>query len=286
MSENVMIVGAGAMGAGIAQVCAQAACRVLLTDLEQAALDKALAGMQKSLEKLHSKGRIEESPEVVAGRVTTGLMSKDGLPEAPEVTLAIEAVFEDVELKRDVLAKVEAAVSATCLIATNTSGIPIGKLAEALSSPARFVGMHFFNPAVLMRMVEVVRGQATSDEAFAKAVEVVSGLGKDPLPVKLDLPGFVLNRISMVASNEAIRLVEMGAAEAADVDRGVKGAFGWKMGPLETADLVGLDVLLSARGQIYEHTKDERFKPPDLIKKKVEAGELGRKTGKGFYEYK
>ncbi|MBW1873682.1 MAG: 3-hydroxyacyl-CoA dehydrogenase family protein, partial [Deltaproteobacteria bacterium] len=131
-----------------------------------------------------------------------------------------------------------------------------------------------------------VRGSATSDETFSKALEVVIALGKDPLPVKLDLPGFVLNRIAMVASNEAIRLVEMGAVEAADLDRGVKGAFGWKLGPLETADLVGLDVLLSARGQIYEHTKDERFKPPDLIKKKVAAGELGRKTGKGFYEYK
>ena len=282
MPEQVLIIGAGTMGWGIAQVFAQAGHAVVLEDVDPDALEKGLAGMRKSLAKLHEKGRIDEPADVVAARVHTQSTASD---HAPGVGVAIEAVFENMELKKKVLDALEARLEPGALLATNTSGIPIGELAGVLERPERFLGLHFFNPSVLMRIVEVVKGSLTSGQAFDEAVGLVESLGKEPVQVKRDIPGFVLNRISMVASNEAIRLVEQGVASVADIDRGIKGAFGWRMGPLETADLVGLDVLLAARGQIFELTGDERFEPPELVRKLVAEGKTGRKAGAGFYEY-
>jgi 3-hydroxybutyryl-CoA dehydrogenase len=283
--QRVAVIGAGAMGGGIAQLCAQAGHPVSLVDVEPAILERARRAMQRSLTKLHHKGRLAETPDQVLARIRTVSDPEAPLPHADEVGVAIEAVPEDPALKRQVLRALESHIPGDALIATNTSGLPVGELAEGLQRPGRFVGMHFFNPPVLLRVVEVVRGPATTGDSFERAVAFVEALGQEPLPVRRDLPGFVLNRISMAASNEAIRLVEMGVVEPEEVDRGVRGAFGWKMGPLQTADLVGLDVIYAARQRIFERTGDSRFEPPALIRRLVEAGKLGRKTGCGFYEY-
>ena len=285
MSERIAVIGAGTMGSGIAQLSAQAGHAVSLVDVSTDRLDQALASIRRSATKLHQKGRLADDADAVLSRIQTAASTAGALPHADEVTLALEAVPEDPDLKRALLADLARALPADALIATNTSGLPIGELAEGLPHPERVLGLHFFNPPVLMRVVEVVRGPATSDAAFERAVAFVRGLDRDPVRVQRDLPGFVLNRIAMAASNEAIRLVELGVATPEEVDRGVKGAFGWKMGPLETADLVGLDVVYHARMQIFERTGDARFKPPGLVKTLVDAGKLGRKTGSGFYHY-
>ncbi len=285
MSDSVLVVGGGAMGSGIAQVAAQAGARVVLVDVDQAVLEGAVERMRPSLEKLAKKGRIRETPGIVLARIQTHTWSGGDLPALPDATLAVEAVPEDPDLKTRVLVAVEAAVGPDTILATNTSGIPVTTLSAALDKPERFCGLHFFNPPALMRVVEVIRGAHTSDETFHKAAALIRGFDRDPVLVQQDLPGFVLNRIAMTASNEAIRLVQEGVATAEDVDRGVKGAFGWRMGPLETADLVGLDVVLAARGEIFRQTGDARFEPPALLQKLVDEGRLGRKSGRGFYDY-
>lgn len=285
MSERVLVVGAGTMGAGIAQVCAQSGREVVLADVDAKRLSAAVGAARRSLAKLAEKGRLAEPPGEVAARISIApVPAGEPLPDCG-ADVAIEAVFEDLELKRGVLRAAEEACRPGALLATNTSGIPIGRLADALSVPSRLVGMHFFNPAALMRVVEVVACAATAPEAFEAAADFVTSLGKDPLRVRRDVPGFVLNRIGQAASNEAIRLVQHGVASAEEIDRGVKGAFGWKMGPFETADLVGLDVLLAVRTEMYAQTGDPRFEPPRLVRELVEQGRLGRKSGRGFFEY-
>ena len=285
MSRNVLVVGAGTMGAGIAQVCAQAGFSVVLADESSEQLDRATASIGRSAGKLAEKGRIDMTREEVVGaiRVLPGPLEDAHLPSPPEV--AIEAALEDKDLKLRILGTMERLCSNATLLATNTSGIPVSSLAEALDRPERFVGLHFFNPVVMMRVVEVVQGSSTGEAELERATELARDLGKEPVVVRKDIPGFVLNRIAMVASNEAIRLVQEGVASAAEIDRGVKGAFGWRMGPLETADLVGLDVVLAARSAIFEQTGDERFEPPALLLELVGQGQLGRKSGRGFHDY-
>lgn len=280
----VLVVGAGTMGAGIAQLCAQAGLQVTLTDIDPGQLQAAEATIRASLHKLAAKGRIALDPGAVVAAIQFAHTPEGELPSAA-YHAAIEAVPEEIELKLGVLRQLERACPAHALLASNTSGIPITRLAAALEHPQRLVGLHFFNPVVLMRAVEVIRGEASSVLAFDAAVELVHALGKEPLRVREDIPGFVLNRISMVASNEAMRLVERGVASAQEIDRGVRGAFGWKMGPLETADLVGLDVVLAARDAIFRQTGDPRFEPPPILRQLVAQGRLGRKSGGGFYDH-
>ena len=280
---NVLVVGAGTMGHGIAQVCAQAGHHVTLQDVDQAQIDRAMAAIRRSVETLYGKGRLAEHPPTVLDRIR--VVRADQPVTDPGLDLALEAVPEDIGLKIRVLQAMETGIADHALLATNTSGIPVSELARGLTHPERFGGIHFFNPVPLMRVVEVVAGDATSTATFDALVAFARGIDKNPLRVKRDRPGFVLNRIAMAASNEAIRLVQDGVASAAEIDAGVKGAFGWKMGPLETADLVGLDVVLAARTQIFEQTSDPRFEPPALLHDLVQRGHLGRKTGRGFHEY-
>ena len=269
------------MGRGIAQVCAQSGIRVELCDLEPKALRQALEQIEWSVGKLNEKGKLKEPPAAILGRIHT----VDGLETAGSADLAIEAVFEKLELKQGVFKTLDSACAPDALLASNTSAIPITELAAVTARPSKVLGLHFFNPVPMMPAVEVVRGVATAEETMQAGVAFVRALGKEPIRVESDVPGFLLNRINLVGYVEAIRLLEQGVGSVSDIDNGVRLAFGRRMGPLETGDLVGLDVSFGALTAIYNESQDQRFYPPQLLRRKVRAGELGRKTGRGWYIY-
>lgn len=279
--KKVMVVGSGLMGSGIAQVCAQAGIRVFVYDAAKAALDKALANIRWSVGKFAEKGKLSEDPDAVMKRI----VPVEGLEVAGEVDLAIEAVFEDMDVKREVFRKLGEVCAEDALIASNTSAIPITEMASVTRNPERVLGTHFFSPVPLMQVVEVIRGISTSDQTMAKGREFVLQIGKEPIMVNRDVPGFVINRINMPSSIEAMKLVEEGVATPEDIDKGLRLGLGRKMGVFETGDMVGLDVTFGALTAIYRETGDPRFYPPLLLRRKVKAGHLGRKTGKGWYEY-
>jgi 3-hydroxybutyryl-CoA dehydrogenase len=284
MVDEAVVVGAGTMGAGIAQTLAQRDLWVTLVDVDEATLQRARRSIWSSAQRLADRGRITLTAEQILARIDLVVAQGGRIPKRPQATTGIEAVHEDSGLKRAVLAALQSSCAPDALLATNTSAIPIAELSSQLDDPSALIGLHFFNPPVLMQVVEVVRGPDSSDQAIALGLALVRRLGKDPLLVQHDIPGFVLNRIAIVASNEAMRLVQDGVATAEEIDRGVKGAFGWRMGPLETADLVGLDVVLAARMAIYQRTGDARFEPPRILRDLVDAGRLGRKSGGGFHD--
>jgi len=269
------------MGSGIAQVCAQSGINVVLNDVDQGASDKALDAIAWSVRKLIQKDKLSEDSKTILGRIKT---CTDYGP-ASKADLAIEAVFEKIEIKGDVFKKLSAACREDALLASNTSAIPITDLAAATKFPEKVLGLHFFNPVPMMNVVEVVRGVATSDYTINVGMDFVKKMGKDPIQVKSDVAGFLLNRINFPSTIEAIRLVEQGIGTVEDIDKGMKLAFGRRMGPFETGDLVGLDVTYNALMACYEETKDSRFYPPRLLRRKVAAGELGRKAGRGWYKY-
>ncbi len=279
--KKVLIVGSGLMGAGIAQVCAQAGLEVILNDINQEILDKALRNIRWSLGKLIEKGKVSENIEVIIDRIKTFI----DLNSVPQVDLVIEAVFEDLSIKQDVFKKIDDIFKGETIFASNTSAIPITEIAASTKRPERILGLHFFNPVVMMDIVEVVKGIRTSEEVMQIGINFVRSIGKEPIRVERDIAGFLLNRINLVGYVEAIRLLEQGIGTVEDIDKGVRLAFGRRMGPFETGDLVGLDVSCNALMAIYEETKDIRFYPPDLLRRKVKAGELGRKTGRGWYRY-
>ena len=279
--KKVCVVGSGTMGSGIAQVCAQAGLSVALCDISQAMLDKALKTIKSSVTKFAEKGTIKESADVVMGRIKT---STD-YSGAADADLVIEAVFETIEVKTEAIKKISAVIGAKTIIGSNTSAIPISRLAAAASHPENFLGLHFFNPVPMMQAVEVIKGISTSDEVFKFGGDFVRFIGKEPVMVNKDIAGFILNRINMLTNMEAYRLVEQGVASPEDIDKGVRLAFGRRMGPFETSDLVGLEVQLAAYTNTYEEEKDPKFYPPAILRQKVYAGHLGRKTGKGWYEY-
>lgn len=279
--NKVFVVGAGTMGNGITQVCAQKGLSVVMSDLSRDLMDKALKNIEWSVSKFIEKGKVSEDLDTIMGRIRT---STD-YEAAADADLVIEAVFEKLEIKHEVFAKIDAVVGDKTIMASNTSAIPITNIASAVSRPENFVGLHFFNPVPMMAAVEVIRGISTSDEAFQYGADFVKFIGKEPIMVNKDIAGFILNRINMVSNMEAMRLVEQGVATPEDIDKGMRLAFGRKMGPFETGDLVGLEVSLMAYTNVYEEEKDLRFYPPSIMRRKVLAGHLGRKTGKGWYDY-
>jgi 3-hydroxybutyryl-CoA dehydrogenase len=279
--HRVFIVGAGLMGGGIAQACAQSGFEVTITDVDAAIVEKTLKTIAWSVGKLVEKGSVKDSVEVVMGRIKT---SRDCKP-AGEADLVLEAVFESLDVKRDVFQKLDEVARPESIMASNTSAISISDLASFTKRPAKFVGIHFFSPVPMMPAAEVIRGHATSEETFAAGVTFVRQLGKEPILVKKDVPGFVINRINFRANLEAMRLVEEGVATVEDIDKGLRLASGRRMGIFETGDLVGLDITHGALMFIYETTKDPYWYPPAILRRKVRAGHLGRKTGKGWYEY-
>jgi len=279
--KQVLVVGAGLMGSGIAQVCAQAGVEVLLHDASAEALARAVKSIEWSVGKFVEKGQLKESPEAILGRITI----VSSISDPPRAELAIEAVFEDLAVKQEIFRNLDAVCGPGTLFASNTSAIPITELAAATRRPQNVLGLHFFSPVPMMQAVEVIRGIATSDATADFGKRFVQKIGKEPILVNRDLAGFVINRINFPSAIEAMRLVEQGVASVEDIDKGLRLASGRRMGIFETGDMVGLDVTYGALMAIYRESGDERFFPPLLLRRKVKAGHLGRKTGKGWYEY-
>lgn len=279
--DKVLIVGSGLMGSGIAQVCAQSAIQVILYDIREEAIEKGLKNIAWSVSKFIEKGKLTEDRETILGRINKAT----DLSGASEADLVIEAVFEKLGLKQDIFRQLDESCRPEAVLATNTSAIPITELAAVTKRPEKVVGLHFFSPVPMMQAVEVIKGVSTAEETMREAVDFVRKIGKEPIRVESDIPGFLLNRINLVSYVEAIRLVEQGIGTVEDVDRGIRLAFGRRMGPLETGDLVGLDVSYGALMAIYEESRDIRYYPPQLLRRKVKSGQLGRKTGMGWYAY-
>lgn len=275
------VIGSGTMGYGIAQAAAQKGYEVLLYDIVQDQLDKAKNSIAASLKGRVAKGKIsEEEMDCIIGNITT---STD-IQNLADRDIIIEAIIEKVELKQNVFSDIEDIVSKDTLLATNTSSLPIIEIAQGLKDPSRLVGIHFFNPAPVMKLVEIVRSLVVSEDVVERAKQFAASLDKEVILAK-DTPGFVVNYLQYPFRLNAIRMLEQGMATKEDIDKAAKLGLGHPMGPFELQDLVGLDITYNAVKAIYEETKDPAMAPPILLKRMVEAGLLGRKTGKGFYEY-
>lgn len=279
--NKVMVVGSGLMGSGIAQVCAQSGIAVWLNDVSEEALERALKNIAWSVDKFIQKGKLSEDRESIMARIT----AVQDVNTGADADLAIEAVFEKVELKREIFKSLDHACGPRTLIASNTSAIPITELAAMTGRSDKVLGIHFFSPVPMMQAVEVIKGIATSDQTAQLGKRFVELIGKEPIMVNRDIAGFVINRINFPSTIEAMRLVEQGVATIEDIDKGLRLGSGRKMGIFETGDMVGLDVTYGAMMATYQETGDPRFYPPLLLRRKVKAGHLGRKTGKGWYEY-
>ncbi|MCB2227585.1 MAG: 3-hydroxyacyl-CoA dehydrogenase family protein [Desulfarculaceae bacterium] len=279
--ERVLVVGAGFMGGGIAQVCATSGRRVHLMDVSPKALDKARAGMEVSLGKLAAKGVIGETPEEVLDRLSL----EQDLAAASAADWIIEAALEKEALKLELFAELDRLAPEATPIGSNTSSIPIGRLAGATAHPERVLGLHFFGPVPLMGLVEVIQAEATSDEVFERSLAFIRSLGKTPVKVRRDLPGFVMNRVFAAALSEAADLVAAGVATPEDVDAGMRLGYGWKAGPFEIADNAGLDTIALIDDFLVSMGEEKLISRSGLVKRMVEEGRLGRKAGKGFYRY-
>jgi 3-hydroxybutyryl-CoA dehydrogenase len=273
--EHVLVVGAGQMGGGIAQVVAASGRRVSLHDAAPGATERGLATMRRSLEKLAEKGGAD--PDEVLGRV-------EPADELVPADLLVEAVIEDAKVKQDVFRRADELLPDGAILASNTSSIPITSLAAVTSRPARVIGMHFFNPVPVLKLVEIVRGRETSDETADSIVKLAEELGKVPA-VANDFPGFVSNRILMPYINEAVWALHDGVAEPEAIDTIAKLGFAHPMGPLALADLIGLDTCVAIMEVLHDGLGDEKYAPCPLLREHVEAGRLGRKSGRGFYAY-
>jgi len=282
--KKVAVLGAGLMGHGIAQVAAQVAkYDVSLRDVKQEFLDNGMNMIKKSLQSFLKRGKTSEKEvEETLKRIHPTLDIKEAVTDAD---LVIEAVPENVELKKNMYREVEKFAPEDALIGSNTSSISITELASATRRPERFCGMHFFNPPQLMRLIEIIRGVKTSDETINTVVEVTKRMGKEPVVVNKDCPGFVVTRVLIPALNEAMYLVWEGIAEPEDIDKAIKLGLNWPMGPFTLLDYLGLDTVLSITGVFQNEIGDPKYRPCPLLRQMVKAGLLGRKTGKGFYDW-
>jgi len=274
------VVGAGTMGTGIAQVAATSGFEVFLHDVEEELLKKSMTRIEKSLAKLSEKGKIEEDKESIMGRIQTTAE----LSDFKEADFAVEAVFEDFEVKKNVLQELDEVLSPDIILTTNTSSISITRLAALTGRPSQFMGMHFMNPVPLMALVELIKGLATSQETFDQVKSLTEALGKVPVEAN-DFPGFISNRILLPMINEAVYALMEGVGTVEAIDTVMKLGMNHPMGPLTLADLIGLDVCLHIMEVLYEGFKDPKYRPCPFLRKMVDAGYLGRKSGKGFYDY-
>jgi 3-hydroxybutyryl-CoA dehydrogenase len=282
VAKKLAVIGAGLMGSGIAQVSAQAGWEVVLRDVTEEALRRGTDGIRASLDKFVGKGRLEAGDaDAALGRITT----TTDLDAAADADVVVEAVFERIDVKQEIFRTLDALVKDETILASNTSAIPITKIAAATRRPERVVGTHFFSPVPMMGLCELVRGHKTSDEALATARSFAESVGKTCIVVNRDVAGFVTTRLIAALVVEAAKLHESGVASAEDIDTACKLGFGHAMGPLATADLTGVDILLHASENIYTESQDGKFAPPEQMRRMVDAGDLGRKSGKGFYSY-
>ncbi len=276
----VGVLGAGTMGAGIAQVCAMAGFEVVLRDIEDKFLDRGLSNIRKSLEKFASKGKLGEDVETIMGRIKPTTKLED----LADVDVVIEAIIEDMKAKKDTFRQLNEIVRREdAIFASNTSTLSITDMASVTRNPMNFVGIHFMNPVPLMKGVEIVKGLLTSEETLEFAIEFTKKLGKEPVVCR-DSPGFISNRILMPWINEGIWVLYEGVATKEEIDRGMRLFTNVPMGPLELADLIGLDICLAAIETLHRELGD-KYRPCPLLKQMVQAGLLGRKTGRGFYDY-
>jgi 3-hydroxybutyryl-CoA dehydrogenase len=280
--ERVAVIGAGTMGHGIAQVCALAGWRVALTDARPEAIEPARAKIRANLSGAVQRGKLAaDAADAAVARIALPRSVGEAVQDAD---LVIEAVVEDLGVKRDIFTMLDAAAPTDATLATNTSSLSVAAIAEPVGEPGRVVGMHFFNPVHIMKLVEVVRHEQSDPAHVDRVVAASRAMGKEPIVVR-DAPGFASSRLGVVLGLEAMRMVEQGVATPEDIDRAMELGYGHPMGPLKVTDLVGLDVRLAIAEYLHGRLGDDQYAPPDILRAKVRAGELGKKTGKGFYAW-
>ena len=279
--EKIMVIGAGQMGGGIAQVAAQSGLQVVLNDIDAALIDKRLAFIYRTLSRNVEKERITEAEKQAT---LARLVSSTDLQDAADVDFVVEAATENMEIKAQIFHKLDEISRPGVILATNTSSLPITEVAAVTSRPESVIGMHFMNPVPVMTLVEIIRGIATSDEVYRTVEALATAMGKTPVEVN-DYPGFIANRLLMPMINEAIFCVYEGVAEPEAVDQVMKLGMNHPMGPLTLADFIGLDTCLAIMEVLYEGFADSKYRPCPLLRKMVKAGWLGKKSGKGFYSY-
>lgn len=278
---KVYVIGTGTMGAGVVQAFAQAGQAVVMKSRTQASLDKAVGKISKSLAKLVEKGKIEQA---YMDATMANISTTTNYADFADADLVIEAASEDMNLKKEVFVELDKICKPETIFATNTSSLSITEIASLTSRPAQFIGMHFFNPAPVMKLVEVIKGQMTSEETCKTIIDLATAIGKTPVMVE-EAPGFVVNRILIPMINEAVGIYAEGVASVEDIDSAMKLGANHPMGPLALGDLIGLDVCLAIMEVLYTEFADSKYRPHPLLKKMVRAGQLGRKSGQGFYKY-
>lgn len=282
MSTTLAVVGAGLMGSGIAQVAAVAGHRVVLRDVTDEALERGRSGIETSLARFVSKGKLEQSAmDEALARITT----TTDLDAVAPADIVVEAAFEELEVKQEIFRELDRICRDGAVLGSNTSAIPITQIAAVTERPEQVVGTHFFSPVPMMALCELVRGYKTSDQTLDAARSFAESVGKTCVVVNRDVAGFVTTRLICALAMEAVRLVENGVASAEDIDTACRLGFGHAMGPLATVDLTGVDILRNASLNIYADTADEKFFPPETLARMVASGDLGRKSGQGFYSY-